>query len=169
MGRVVLICLIPAATGLACVVETLERKGRTIAAWALVFVCLAEQVVVTDTFDAQSNHATIEAIAQKVDRERVAFLYFPSGGGASVQHQLDAMWASLSSGVPTVNGYSGYAPRAWHPFFATDGANRAKVEQVLSDWETTHGLELGEIQWIDQERSTGERASGARGMGASLD
>ena len=80
-------------------------------------VCLAEQGVTTETFDAAANRATIESLASQIDRGRVAFYYHPVDDPPFSRHHLDAMWASLATGVPTVNGYSGHAPRSWHLFF----------------------------------------------------
>ena len=113
IGRVVLILLVPAALGLACLVEFLDRRRWAIASWIVVLVCLAEQGVTTATFDAAANRASIEDLASRIDRSRVAFYYHPDDGQPFSIHHLDAMWASLATGVPTVNGYSGHVPRRW--------------------------------------------------------
>jgi hypothetical protein len=44
--------------------------------------------------------------------------------------QLDAMWAALELGKPTVNGYSGHDPPAW-PFHNPRAANTDKVLEWL--------------------------------------
>jgi len=151
VGRVVLILLIPAALGLASLVEFLGRRRWTIAAWIVVLVCLAEQGVTTETFDAAANRATITGIARQIDRHRVAFYYHPRKGHPRVHYQLDAMWASLDSGVPTINGYSGYAPRVWERFYAVDTDAKLAVEDVLVDWAREQGLTPDRVQWVSAD------------------
>ena len=90
------------------------------------WLCLAEQGVTTPTFDAAANRATIESLACRIDRGRVTFYYHPDDGQTFRIHHLDAMWASLATGVPTINGYSGHAPRAWQRLLP--GRFRAKTE-----------------------------------------
>src|SRR5262249_61532262 len=58
------------------------------------------------------------------------------------------MWASMAIGVPTINGYSGYAPHEWEGFFAADFDPEIDLTDVLSDWELTHGLSPDRVQWI---------------------
>ena len=137
VGRVVLILLVPAALGLACLVEFLDRRRWAVASWIVVLVCLAEQGVTTETFDAAANRATIERLASRIDRGRIAFYYHPDDGQPFHRHHLDAMWASLATGVPTINGYSGHAPRSWHRFFQADFDPEVDMKGVLAEWEQT--------------------------------
>ena len=58
------------------------------------------------------------------------------------------MWASLATGVPTVNGYSGHSPHSWHRFFTLDIDPEVDVEDVLADWEQSQGLLPNHVQWI---------------------
>ncbi len=151
-GRVVLILLVPAALGLACLVEFLEKRRSAIASWAVALVCLAEQGTTTETYDAAANRATIEALARRIDRGRVAFYYHPIDGRPFYIPHLDAMWASLSAGVPTVNGYSGHSPHSWNLFFNADVDPEADVAAALADWEQSQGLLPNHVQWIGANR-----------------
>jgi hypothetical protein len=48
-----------------------------------------------------------------------AFYVFPGrnrSGTAAMAVHVDAMWASLDTGVPTVNGYTGHLPDGFFPF-----------------------------------------------------
>ena len=70
--------------------------------------------------------------------------------GPAVMH-LDAAWAALASGVPTVNGYSGAAPPAWEPLH--DGrirtpAEAAALEAALAEWLEANGAEAAAVQSI---------------------
>ena len=151
-GRVVLILLVPAALGLACLVEFVEKRRSAIASWAVVLLCLAEQGTTTETFDAAANRATIEALASRIDLGQVAFYYHPVDGRPFFIHHLDAMWASLSTGVPTVNGYSGHSPNSWNLFFDADVDPEADIEAALADWEQSQGLLPNHVQWIGGNR-----------------
>ena len=148
VGRVVLILLIPMALGLASLVQDLERRRWAVAGGILALACLAEQGITTETFDAAANRATIAGLARRIDRGRVAFYYRPCDDQPFYVYHLDAMWASMASGVPTINGYSGYAPREWEGFFAADFDPEIEVEDVLRNWERTHGLSPDRVQWI---------------------
>src|SRR5262249_15978801 len=120
VGRVVLIELIPMALGLTSLVQYLERKRWAVAGGILALVCLPEQGITTESFDAVATRATIAGLARRVDRGRVAFYYHPCDEQPFYRYHLDAMWASMAIGVPTINGYSGYAPHEWEGFFAAD-------------------------------------------------
>jgi hypothetical protein len=152
VGRVVLVLLVPAAIGLACLVDIIERKRLAILSWIVVFVCLAEQAVTTDAFDAAANRASIDALARRIDSGRVAFYYRPVDGLAPYRYHLDAMWASLATGVATVNGYSGHSPRSWIHFFRLDTDPEADVMWTLAEWERSHGLRPNGVQWIGEDR-----------------
>jgi hypothetical protein len=163
VGRIVLILLVPAALGLACLIEFLDQRRWTFASWTVVLLCLAEQGVTTETYDAAANRASIEKLASKIDQGRVAFYYHPDDGLPFYRHHLDAMWASLVSGVPTVNGYSGYTPRAWNHFYKADTDPEADVAGALADWEQTQRLLPEHVQWIGAERPALSRSEMRRG------
>ena len=151
IGRVVLILLVPAALGLACLVEYLDQRQRVIACWLVILVCLAEQGVTTPSYDAAAHRASIENLAHQIDRRQLAFYYHPDDGQPFYRHHLDAMWASLASGVPTVNGYSGHAPRSWHGFFKADYDPEIDMKSVLAEWAQTHRFPPNHVQWFGEE------------------
>jgi hypothetical protein len=144
----VLIMLVPIALGLASLVQALERKGFVVAGGLIALLCLAEQGVTTETFDAVANRALIAAIASRIDRDGIAFYYHACDDRPFAHYQTDAMWASLASGVPTINGYSGYAPPGWEGFFTADLDPEIKLEDVLRGWEQARGLSPDRVQAI---------------------
>jgi hypothetical protein len=169
IGRVALVLLIPAGLGLAFLVEHLTRRGKIIAGWTLALACLLEQGVTTETFDAATNRRTIAEVARRVDREKLAFYYHPCEPQPFQHYQLDAMWASLATGVPTLNGTSGYAPPDWVDFFNVDKDPPADLEDVLAKWEQARGLAPYRIQWIGEDcpgvkRTRAREASGTTGQ-----
>ena len=148
VGRVVLVILVPAALGLAALVEFLDRRRWALLSWLVILVCLAEQGVTIPSFDAAANRATINNLASRIDRTRIAFYYHPDDGQAFHLHHLDAMWASLAAGVPTINGYTGHAPRAWEDFFKAYFDKKMDIKAILAEWERKHALPPEQVQWI---------------------
>jgi hypothetical protein len=148
VGRVVLVILVPAALGLAALVEFLDRRRWALLSWLVILICLAEQGVKIPSFDAAANRATINNLASRIDRTRTAFYYHPDDGQAFYLHHLDAMWASLAAGVPTINGYSGHAPRAWEDFFKAYFDKKMDIKAILAEWERIHSLPPEQVQWI---------------------
>ena len=69
VGRVVLILLVPAALGLACLVEFLDRRRWAVASWIVVLVCLAEQGVTTPSL-RRGGESGVDRQAREPDRPR---------------------------------------------------------------------------------------------------
>jgi hypothetical protein len=148
VGRVVLLLLIPAGFGLAELIEYLHRKQQTIVAGLIAVTCMAEQGVTTSSFDAGTNRATIVRLARQVERGRSAFYYLPCAEQPVYRYNLDAMWASLQCGVPTINGYSGYFPRGWEGFITVYAEDYPGPAESLDLWERRSGLAPVQVQWI---------------------
>jgi hypothetical protein len=130
--------------------EWLERRRLTALAYVVGLACLAEQGVTTTTFDAAAKRAAIAGVAGRIEPGRLAFYYHPCEERPTLDYHLDAMWASLERGVPTINGYSGLSPRDWADFFNFDFAVpfHRDLEDVLSEWERERGLSPDRVQWI---------------------
>ena len=166
IGRVVLILLVPAALGLACLVQYLDQGRRAFASWIVALICLAEQAVTTESFDAAANRASIESLASQIDQGRVAFYYHTDDDPPFPRAHLNAMWASLATRVPTVNGYSGHSPKSWNIFYRIDLETDVAVEDALAEWEQSQGLLPNHVQWIGtdptgpSQSETGQGSSG---------
>jgi len=89
------------ALGLATLVQSLERRRWAGAAGIVSLICLAEQGVTTETFDAIANRVKIDGIARQIDRDCAVFYYHPCDDDPPSHYELDAMWASLVIGMPT--------------------------------------------------------------------
>jgi hypothetical protein len=116
--RLALLLLIPAALCAAWAVKNLaERRPRL--ALGLVVLCVLEQGRSLSAFDRQEHRRRVAEVAAQVPSDARAFLVIPAepldSDVDSCRLHLDAMWASLETGVPTVNGYSGKMPPGW-PF-----------------------------------------------------
>lgn len=79
------------------------------------------------------------------------FLSTHGAAGPSHEAHLAAMRAAAASGIPTLNGYSGYRPRGWrlgnveeNTPFTTD------LQRRIEQWRETSGLE-GDTCWLVAE------------------
>jgi len=153
VGRIVLILLIPAALGLASLLQSLLQRQWTLAVAIVLLVCMLEQGVTTESYDAAANRATIAEVARQVAPGREAFYYRPQAQTAWFAYQLDAMWASILTGVPTINGYSGYFPPGWEGFLAIDAESKRTPRDVLDQWVREQGLSPERVQSIGLERT----------------
>jgi hypothetical protein len=151
VGRVVLILLIPAAFGMATLVQRLQRRGLRLASVLVASGCMIEQVTATGTYDAAANRDTIRTLAGRVDPACETLYYRPCEDRNWIRYQLDAMWASLESGKPTINGYSGYNPPGWDGFFLVETEQGPRPRDVLDDWIKSNDLQPDRVQWIGAE------------------
>jgi hypothetical protein len=87
-----------------------------------------------------------------------AFVYAPAyerdgpGVPPSWKLQVDAMWAALETGIPTVNGYSGTFPRGYGELWdnrAFAGAARSRIQDALQKWIAFYRLDPGRVCLID--------------------
>lgn len=155
VARIGLLLLVPAGIGAAYFVDAIRPRRAWLA--VAIVLCVAEQAQTTPSFDKLAVRADVEALQGRIDAQCDAFLFTPSSepgvaqsGFADGKHQLDAMWAGLLSGVPTVNGLSGNMPRDWPFQQLTIGAepDTARIEQGLHEWKARHGLETAHVCWI---------------------
>jgi hypothetical protein len=156
VGRIVLILMIPAALGLAVLVEGLARDRSAALAWAVALVCLAEQTVTTRSFDAAANRSKIAEVAGRVAPGVETFYYKPAGNETFTIYGLDAIWASRAVGKPTINGYTGYYPADWYDFLLADSETGLPLPLLLERWEAKHGLRPEAVQRIDGPPGVGE-------------
>jgi hypothetical protein len=148
--RVGLLLLLPVGLGAALAVERLRRHGVWAAA-ALAALCLVEQGETTSTYDKELNRADILAVAAKVERGCAAFLYSPVNPRRLYhKYHLDAMWAGVETGVPTMNGYSGHQPKDWPFFFPWLRArgDEDRLARGAREWLASKGVADQRVCWI---------------------
>jgi hypothetical protein len=148
VGRSSLVLLVPASVGLACAVEELRRRGRTGLVFTLGILCALEQGVSTPSFDKYVERAHAHEVARQVPPDCQAF--FAGAARRTLRSpwepHLDAMWAQLECGVPTINGYSGGLPKGW---FALYEPNPATAGATLVAWARAHGLDPARVCWVN--------------------
>lgn len=153
VARIGIPLLLPLGLGVALFLERMRSRWP---AWALALCGLAvaaEQGVTTGAYPKQAPRLRVAAIAARVTPGSQAFFCSSSGvGGYIAGDQLDAMWAQLSTGVPTLNGYSGNAPPGWQftDLESRYPGNRRALEFQLSEWSHRWGLDRSKICWIVQ-------------------
>jgi hypothetical protein len=99
----------------------------------------------------------VSSLAKTIDANCLAFYYspvFPRNTPflpPAYKLHIDAVWASTESGIPTINGYSGHAPRGWSGLSENeivDELSFGYLRDSLLGWITTHGLDPGRVCWI---------------------
>lgn len=154
VARMGLLIVIPLSIGLAYLVETRARIGAVL---GIAIVCFAEQVQTTGAYDKFQPRVDVSSLAARVNKGCAAFYYAPvyEQDGRDVpaawQLQIDAMWAALETGVPTINGYSGFHPKRWGDLAdnrAFAGAAYSRIRDAFQKWMAYYHLDPERVCWI---------------------
>ena len=149
--RVCLVVLFVIAAGAACFVE--DRK-RVWTAAVLALLCVLEQGRTPPTFSKEESRRRVAELAARIPPGGAAFLYTPRGDPDSFLErafvQVDAMWAELETGEPTVNGYSGAVPPdyAFVAPIIRDEDDLEERQKALNEWCERHGKNPATVVWI---------------------
>jgi len=136
VSRVGLVVLLAWAVGLALAVDQAGRRS-TWAAVGLAALCLLEQGVSFAHFTPADDRARVDGVAAAVSRGCAAFVYTPPPDGwPPWRSHLDAVWATDTARVPTLNGYSGNAPPGWmlEDCFVRGPEDQARIDAAVTDW-----------------------------------
>jgi hypothetical protein len=148
VSRAGLLLLAPVAVGLAAGFAAPALARRPLVMGALALVALGEQLQRPQLFSTEGWRQRTATLARALPADCQAFFYSPRAEGEPPENsQLDGVWVSLLTGIPTVNGYSGAVPPEW-PFWehALGAPGRAaELEELLASW--TREKELDEICW----------------------
>ena len=151
VSRVGLILLIPAAIGLGYAIDALLMRRKPALALVLGLICLIEQGGSTPSFDKAANRQDVASLVRRIDARAEAFYYTPDGDPSPVRANLDAMWAGLALGKPTINGYSGHTPRGWRALDEPPGFGPRELRSLVDawdEWKAAVGRNVSEVQWI---------------------
>jgi len=152
VARVGLMLLILWSIGLGLFIQGLLARGRWIMALGVGLVCLLEQGVTTPSYDRDEHRRAVAALTQRIDRRDAAFFYSTHHAHSTPwKSHIDAMWAGLESGVPTINGYSGNFPLRWRRL--TDPNVELECDLIclelsLRRWIGEHGLDPERVGWV---------------------
>ncbi|HEU4642527.1 MAG TPA: hypothetical protein VFS44_08740 [Gemmatimonadaceae bacterium] len=150
IARFSLVLLVPAAVGVALFVDALGVRG-----WAGAVVLAATAVVIGAeqwqdllSYDKYAGRERVAIVANAIPPGCGAFLFAPPDGRQDPWwYHMDAMWASLETGVPTINGYSGNEPPGW-PFYDNVVRRPAHERQLLAAldaWARRWGLDRSRL------------------------
>lgn len=149
VSRIGLLFPIPAALGVAIVLERLRAQRRILIATLVAIVCLAEQMHHAQAYDKFQMRAEVARITNAIPSDAQAFFF--TGGDSShwAMDQVDAMTASMESHIPTINGYSGTWPPAIRTLIMGDmPANNAKLQKLLNEWIAANHLDPRHVAWL---------------------
>jgi len=151
VGRVSLVLALPAGALLAWLgqrasdkIGSAKKKKRPLLIGLLALAILAfmgEQVSPPPDrgFSDSREMSWLGSLTGQVHKVSAAFYVKPDPDlpATSTELSLDAMWASLESGVPTLNGYSGTEPPGWD----LDGLKRPDYQERVDRWVHATGLD----------------------------
>ncbi len=155
VARIGILMLIPAGLGVAFFVD--EMRPRRVLLALVLAIGVLEQAQTTPSWDKLAVRRDVASLAGSIRGECGAFLFTPlagSGAGRSGfendKHQLDAMWAALLTGVPTINGFSGNTPpgRDFGQITVHDETDERRLARRLADWSRRWGLQAQRVCWV---------------------
>ncbi len=153
VSRGLLLALIPASLGLACFFDQPRTRPKQLAAaFALGLLCFLEQGVTTPSTNKAIWRTAARELARHVEPHCTSFYYSPHYPDLELNaYHLHGMWAQLETGIPTINGYSGWTPPGWQPLYYSNANNESDIErlgQALWQWAFDHQMKPSEICWV---------------------
>lgn len=160
VSRLGVFLLLFAGIGVALFFEDCFKRKSAKWVFVLMGICVLEQGQTTPSYHKLEQREDAERIVQAIPDHCSFFFYSPVGpeepGEIKVKAHLDAMWAQMISGVPTVNGYSGNFPPLWGDLFShrlNQPKDETRIRKALTRWMSAHQLSGGEDCWIRIPRS----------------
>jgi hypothetical protein len=152
ISRVGMMFLVLWAIGLGLFVQAMIDRRRPIVAGLVVVASMLEQGVTTPSYDRDEHRSPVAALARQIDPRASAFYACTRNSQRPLHaHHLDAMWAGMERGVPTVNGYSGNYPRDWYNLYfchVEDDCELYCLDTALLRWLEPRGVAPECIDWI---------------------
>ncbi len=154
LGRLSLVLLAPAAIALALALTRLRDARGRIAFGLLAAVVLLEQQRGFGAVDVAPAEERATQLAALVPADCPSFYWSPRWSPMNLPAtvtQVDAMFAALESGKPTVNGYASYAPPGWYGLneqIVDSPVRRAQLHDNLAFWALHAGAPKDEICWV---------------------
>jgi hypothetical protein len=153
VARIGLLLAIPVAVGLARFVDRFNIHWRARIALLIVPLCFLEQIHHnTRSYDKFAMREEVSRICSAIPRGSAAFFYTGKNPERWPLDQVTAMWASVQSGIPTINGYSGSLPRAQRTLITTGSAvtpgNEEATRLQLLGWLSRNQMNPATVAWI---------------------
>jgi hypothetical protein len=154
VARIGILLIIPASIGFGVLIER-HKSTRLprVALVAIVGLCFAEQLRSSPSYDKYAMRREVQSVAARIPPGTSAFFFTGSDPSHWAIDQVDAMWASLQTNIPTINGYSGTWPPAIRKLIMSDTiAHRSDLENELKRWRETNHLR---VVWIVDDSDRG--------------
>lgn len=153
-SRICLLLLAPLGIGFAFFWLRVSPRMKPRSLGLLAAFCVLEQGVSTTTYSKRETRARVDAIATAIrDSGRVESFFYSSGRPElpDWNDHMDAVWAGIAVGLPSINGYSGQAPKDWKPLYDSavrgDG-DEPRVRTNLLGWIRKERLDPNSVAWI---------------------
>ena len=161
VSRISLVLLIAWSIGLALFFDRAlianKPKKKIMLGFVLAALCVFEQgrlLYTYNKYDLQRQGKILtDGLATSNSCES---FYYSSWRGkrGPWKYQLDAMWASMNSGIPTINGYSGNLPPRWQledNRFSTSH-DLLRIGKALQQWAIDTKLPIERTCWLRRYR-----------------
>ncbi len=153
VSRIALLLLIPFSMAVALFINGMRATAPAV---LLLMVLCLEQVQTTSAFDKYLVRRQVMSLVNRIPRETKAFYYAPCPSPYRQpmpfwKYQIDAMWAQMVSGVPTINGYSANCPKGWEPLenlIQIGNLNSARIRANVVRWAKLNGIPPDEISIV---------------------
>ncbi|MGD0542701.1 MAG: hypothetical protein ABSB33_14395 [Tepidisphaeraceae bacterium] len=147
--RLGLLLTLPAAIGVALLIDRCRGKLWRIGLGAGL-LCLSEQINVSPHYDKFEVRDRVNAIVARIPPHAGRFFYSVTYESGRPEAQIDAMWASMRSGIPTINGYTSSIPPDYElwDIVAITPAQRRALRVQLERWINRWGLDERDVAWI---------------------
>lgn len=146
VSRIGIFLLIPAAYGLALWVESKPARWALAIGLGLVFL---EQGRSVPSFDMPRARETITAIREEIESKNCSMFFADvvQAYEPPWKYQIDAMWAAVQTGIPTLNGYSGNFPANWGLYDITVRSvpQLDELRNASKQWSLEHGLDPAQV------------------------
>jgi hypothetical protein len=157
MTRIALLLLVPASIGGALFTNYMLGKQRYGVLAVALALSLVEQARSQLSYSKDDFRRRTDEVVQLIRPHCQAFYYSVlAGRQVFIYDQLDAMWASMKLGVPTVNGYSSNYPPQWGspltPGLLFNAVSTPEEEKQLGHfldaWLAAKNVQRDDVCWI---------------------
>lgn len=147
VARMAIVYMLGISIGVAAALTWLAGQQKLkVAVLPLGALLVFEQGYNTPGFSKELNRHDIAAVQAAIEPGCEVFLMSPvQGYGPYWKYQLDAMWAAMMAGVPTLNGYSGQNPKDWAlgEVNLRGAFDEPRVAQAAQQWISSQPALLG--------------------------
>ncbi len=154
VGRLGMVLLIPAGAAFGILVDRLAAHRRL--RWGLpllVGLVIVEQLHVLPSFDGRAVYRRTNQLAAALPLGCSTFLLTPAVQGRGPSIHEDAMWMTLVSGVPTINGRYGNTPLGWGlgEIASRQGMAADEIARRLDIWLRFQKMDRDSVCWLQVE------------------